>query len=84
MAALGCRHHPVRSLARDPGYPLARQNGTAARQNRFHIRDDVDSDGERTSSLSIADVREEDSGQFKCAAENTAGRAEANFTLQVR
>ena len=37
----------------------------------------------RTSTLVLTKVRAEDSGKFICVAENRAGMAEANFTLQV-
>ena len=37
----------------------------------------------RTSTLVLTKVRAEDSGKFICVAENRAGVAEANFTLQV-
>ena len=37
----------------------------------------------RTSTLVLTNVRAEDSGKFICVAENRAGTAEANFTLQV-
>ena len=40
--------------------------------------------GGRTSTLVLTKVRAEDSGKFICVAENRAGMAEANFTLQVR
>lgn len=50
--------------------------------HNYHRRD---SGGyERTSTLLLTNVREVDSGQFMCVTENQAGRAEANFTLQVR
>ena len=39
--------------------------------------------GGRTSTLVLTKVRAEDSGKFICVAENRAGVAEANFTLQV-
>ena len=39
--------------------------------------------GGRTSTLVLTKVRAEDSGKFICVAENRAGTAEANFTLQV-
>ena len=42
------------------------------------------SGGGRTSTLVLTKVRAEDSGKFICVAENRAGMAEANFTLQVR
>ena len=41
------------------------------------------SSGERVSVLVITSVHEMDSGQYSCVAENRAGKAEANFTLQV-
>jgi hypothetical protein len=39
--------------------------------------------GGRTSTLVLTNVMEEDSGKFICVVENRAGKAEANFTLQV-
>ena len=38
---------------------------------------------EKTSTLTITNVRTEDSGQYMCVALNPAGKVEANFTLQV-
>ena len=39
---------------------------------------------ERTSVLTVTNVRAEDSGNYVCVSQNRAGRAEANFTLQVK
>ncbi len=39
---------------------------------------------DKEARLLLTNVRVEDSGQYACVAENQAGRAEANFTLQVR
>ena len=38
---------------------------------------------EKTSTLTLTNVRTEDSGQYMCVALNPAGKVEANFTLQV-
>lgn len=38
---------------------------------------------EKMSTLTITNVRTDDSGQFTCVSQNQAGKAEANFTLQV-
>ena len=38
---------------------------------------------EKTSTLVLTNVQAEDSGQYMCVTENQAGKAEANFTLQV-
>ena len=39
---------------------------------------------EKTSTLTLTNVRTEDSGQYMCVALNPAGKVEANFTLQVK
>ncbi|XP_042869410.1 uncharacterized protein LOC122251484 [Penaeus japonicus] len=50
---------------------------------RYKVRDSVFNNTAKVSNLTIGKVRAKDQGVYWCVAQNKAGRAEANVTLEV-
>ncbi|XP_037773322.1 LOW QUALITY PROTEIN: uncharacterized protein LOC119569059 [Penaeus monodon] len=57
--------------------------GKNATKMRYKVRDSVFNNTAKVSNLTIGKVRAKDQGIYWCVAQNKAGRAEANVTLEV-